>query len=213
MKSMSLLLVFLVLLGWTTQAGADRFSAKALPREGKSLSDFVPEGWTVEGQASGDLNGDGIPDIAAILVPSEGEDEFDRAVVILVGRDGKFIPVGTSGKLLECKGCGGSHEMVGISIEKGVLRIVQWMGSRDYAKTIWRFRYDSQTRRLIMIGKDNESGNETKGRIESFNFLTGRKITETFRYDEKGEHKIPTSTKKGEGPKTRPFIEDVEPEF
>ncbi len=107
MKIMGLSLFLLIVLGWAAQAGAERFPVKDIPPEGKSLVDFVPKGWTVEDQANGDLNGDGVSDIAAILVqdkPDSAEDEPQRAVIVLLGRDKeKFIPAGTNDKFLECK--------------------------------------------------------------------------------------------------------------
>ena len=213
---MSFSLVFLVLMALAALARAEEFSAKALPPEGKSLSDFVPRGWTVEDQADGGLNGDGVSGIAAILVHSQSEDEIQRALIVLLGRDGeKFIPAGTNDKLLQCKGCGGIKEGEGISIKKGVIVVDQWTGSREFAKLTWRFRYDPQTQRFFMIGKDIDTGDAMQGTgtMESFNYLTGVKLTETYRYDDKGERKIATSTKKEKGPRKTPFIEDVEPEY
>ena len=192
---------------------------KDLPPEGKSLVDFFPKGWTVEEQVNGDLNGDGVSDIAAILVqskPDSAEDEPQRALIVLLGHDKeKYIPAGTNDKFLQCKGCGGVKEGVGISIEKGVIIVDQMSGSREFANETWRFRYDPQTQRFVMIGKDLETGDGMRGTgtIASFNYLTGRKITETYRYDKNGERKIATSTRRENVPRKTLFIEDVEPEY
>jgi hypothetical protein len=220
MKIMRLLLLLFILLGWAAQPIAEGFPMKDLPPEGKSLVDFVPTGWSVEDQVNGDLNSDGVPDIAAILIhgkpdskPSEAEDELQRALIVLLGSGkDKFIPAGTNDKIIHCKGCGGVKEMVGISIEKGVLVVSQWSGSREFSIETWRFRYDPQTRRFVMIGSDLETGDGMRGTgtIASFNYLTGRKITETYRYDKNGERKIAISTKREKGPRKTPFIEDVE---
>ncbi|MGA2403976.1 MAG: FG-GAP repeat protein, partial [Syntrophobacteraceae bacterium] len=188
----------------------------------KSLVDFLPEGWSIQEQVSGDLNGDGVPDIAAILIhgnpgsdPSEAEDDLERALIILLGRgNGKFIPAGTNDKIIHCEGCGGVHEMVGISIEKGVIVVTQWSGSREFAIETWRFRYDPKTQRFVLIGSDVESGDGMRGTgtVTSFNYLTGLKITETYRHD-KNERKITTSTKREKGPRKTPFIEDVKLDY
>ena len=216
MQIVSFLLFFLVFLGFAAQAQAEGFSVKDLPTEGKSLADFVPKGWTVEDQAKGDLDGDGVSDIAAILVQSGSEDEMERALVVLLGRGGdRSIRAGASDKLLQCKGCGGIKEGEAISVKKGVLVIDQWTGSREFSKTTWRFRYDPQTQRFVLIGKDIDSADAMRGtgKIESFNYLTGQKIIEIYHYDEKGERKIATSTKKEKVAGKTSFIEDVEPEF
>src|SRR5688572_4327878 len=39
----------------------------ALPRQAASAEGFVPAGWALESQVSGDLNGDGIADLALVL--------------------------------------------------------------------------------------------------------------------------------------------------
>ncbi len=213
---MGLWLILLIPVIWAPQVRTEEFSAKDLPREGKSLSDFIPEGWTIEDQAKGDLNGDGVSDVAAILVQTTEEVENGRALIVLLGRGGgKFVLAGTNGKLIQCKGCGGVKEGQGVQIKKGVIVLYQWTGSREYAQYTWRFRYDPKSERFVMIGKDidNADAGVGNGTIESFNYLTGRKIVETYRYDEKMEHKIATSTKKESGPGETPFLEDVEGEF
>lgn len=223
MKIIRLSLLLLIVLGWAAQARAEGFPVKDLPPEGKSSADFVPAGWSVQEEVSSDLNGDGIPDIAAILIqgkpdsdPAEAEDDLQRALIVLLGRDKeKFVPAGTNDKIIRCKGCGGVKESVGISIEKGVVVLRQMSGSREFTDETWRFRYDPQTRRFILIGSDLETGDSVRGKgtTVSSNYLTGRKITATYRYDKKGERKIATATKKGECPRKTPFIEDVETDY
>jgi hypothetical protein len=222
-KILKITLLLLILLGWAAQARTEEFPVKNLPPQGKSLDDFVPKGWTVGEQVTGDLNGDGISDIAAILIQGkpdgdagEAEDELQRALIVLLGRNKEnFAPAGTNNKLLQCKGCGGVKESVGISIKKGVIIVDQMSGSREFSNEIWRFRYDSQAQRFVLIGKDLDTGDGMRGTgtMESCNYLTGQKITETYRYDKKGERKIATSTKKEKTPQQAPFLEDVEPDY
>jgi len=221
-KIIPFLPLLVILLGWTAQARADGFPVKDLPSEGKALVDFVPKGWTVEDQAKGDLNGDGVADIAAVLVQgkpdggrSEAGDELQRAVIVLLGSDkDKFIRAGTNSKFLSCKGCGGIKEGAGIGIKKGVLVVDQMSGSREFANETLRFRYDPGTQRFVLIGRDVETGDGARGTgtTVSSNYLTGRKITEPYRYDKTGERKITTSTKTEECPVKTPFMEDAEPE-
>ena len=98
---------------------------------------------------------------------------------------------------------------------KRSLSSVQLSGSREFTDDTWRFRYDPPTRRFVSIGRDIENGDSAlgTGKVESFNFLTGLKITETYRYDKEGKRKITISTKREKGPKNTPFIEDVETEY
>jgi hypothetical protein len=128
MKIIRLSLLLLILLGWAAQAHTEGLPVKDLPHAGKSLVDFLPTGWRVEDEANGDLNGDGVSDIAAILVqgePVSAEDEPQRALIVLLGRDKEgFALAGTNNKLLECKGCCGVKEGVGISIKKGIFVMI-----------------------------------------------------------------------------------------
>jgi len=216
-------LLLLLLPGLAARVHAEGFPVKDIPREGKALADFVPKGWSVATQASGDLNNDGIADVAAILVqgdpektPLEDEDESSRAVIVLLGRpDGKHTLAGTNDNLLQCRGCLGVKEGVVIGIKKGVVVLEQYGGSREYTVEVWRFRYDPQSRRFVLIGRDieNADGALGTGTTESSNYLTGQKVTERYRYDKKGERKIALSSKKEETPRKTPFMEDVESDY
>lgn len=205
--------------GRTVEPRTEGLPVKGLPARGKSLTQFLPGGWTVDNQASGDLNGDGIPDIAAILfrgkpgtTPREAADDEPRALIVLLGRDnGEFTLAGTNSGLLQDRGYGGAKEMVGIGIKKGIIVVREWSGSREFSVKTWRFRYDSGNRRFVLIGKDIENVDGcVGGKAESFNYLTGSKITETFRYNEMCEHKVTASTKKGKGTRATVFLEDAE---
>lgn len=215
-------MLILIVLGWWSLAGAEGFPVKDLPFEAKSLADFIPKGWAVQDQVSGDLNGDGTPDIAAILIQSksdgaqkEDEDELQRAFIVLLGREGEKLSLaGSNDNIILCKGCGGVKESVEIKIQKGVLVVDQMSGSRESSDEKWRFRFDSQAKRFVLIGRDLESGDSAqgKGTIESSNYLTGKKITSSYRYDKSGERKIISGTKEGEIPRQTTFMEDVKPE-
>ncbi len=217
MGIMGLSLFLLIFLGRAAQACNEGSPVLNFPAVGKSPVDFLPGEWSVEDQVEGDLNGDGISDIVAILIQGkpgsdQGDDERERALLVLLGRDKeKFMLAGKNDKILHCKGCGGIKEGVHAEIKKGIIVVNQMRGSREFTNETLRFRYDPKTRRFVMIGRDFETGDSMRGTgtIVSTNYLTGLKITETYRYDEKGENKIATSTKKGKGPQKAPFLEDV----
>lgn len=199
---------------------ASGFPANTLPREGKSLADFLPQGWVVEERVEGDLTGDGAADLAAILIedkPDEDENgvknDRERGLIILLsqGKD-KLRLAGSNDRLLQCTTCGGVKGGVTIDIKKGVIIVGQLSGSRGFTDETWRFRYDPQSRRFILIGRDIETGDSLlgTGTVESFNTLTGLKITESYRYDPKGDRKITVSSKKEKGPGNTPFFDEVE---
>src|SRR2546423_14675362 len=86
---------------------------KLVPSEGRSVSDFVPKGWKIEGdegEINGDLNRDGVPDKVLRLVedlPVEASDGTYntryRALVILFGQAGGGLRrASVATKLLGC---------------------------------------------------------------------------------------------------------------
>lgn len=176
------LLPLLFILGLAGLAQAEEASLSNLPQQGASLADFVPKGWNVEFQVSGDLNGDGVPDIAAILIEDKLNNDADdgpkQVLSVLLGTDNnKFALAGVNSKLLQCKGCGGVKEFVDIQIKKNVVVVSQMSGSRTYTYNTWRFRYDNTLQRFVLIGLDSEEGDNVLGKktIESSNYLTGLK--------------------------------------
>jgi hypothetical protein len=209
------LLLLLLSLSSRVPAQEKAFDLSQLPREGRSLADFTPPGWEDEEKADGDLNADGIADIAAILVQSSSgpnAEESQRILLVLVGgANGKFSLGGSNGELLMCVHCGGVKESAGVDIKKGVVIVSQLIGSREFTDQIWRFRYAAKSRRFVLIGKDIRHGDGAlgTGKKESFNFLTGIKISESYRYDQKRDREITRSSKKEKIPKRTPFLEDV----
>lgn len=196
------------------------FEASQLPREGRSLADFTPRGWIVADRAEGDLNADGILDKAAILVRqssraeqnNESLVESQRVLLVLIsGKKGKLWLGGNQPELLQCLHCGGVKESVGIEIRKGILIVNQLTGSREFTDQTWRFRYDPKTRRFMLIGKDVTYGDGALGTGEkaSFNFLTGVKISESYRYDPKRNREMTISSRKEKIPPRTPFLEEV----
>lgn len=204
------LLSLLLIMGFSCLAQARDASFSNLPQQGTSLADFVPKEWKADLQVSGDLNGDGVPDTAAILIEDKPDNDADdgpkHAFIVLLGTDdNKFVLAGANFKLLQCKGCGGIKEFVDIQIKKDVVVVSQMSGSRTYTYNTWRFRYDHKSQRFVLTGLDCEDGDNVLGKktIESSNYLTGLK---TIR---KG-NKVSSSTIGGfTTSQQAPFLEDV----
>lgn len=188
---------------------------KKLPATAQTLRDFVPAGWSVENQVSGDLNGDGLADIAAVVVEgkdSAGADDRQRGLIVLLASAGKgYSLLGSNDKLLQCQGCGGVKDGVNLTIKNGVLVVSQYSGSREYSVYTWRFRLDAASQRLQMIGVDEEEadGMVGKGSTISTNLLTGQQISETYQYDQSRDRKIILSSKKGKVAKSVTLLEDA----
>jgi len=211
---------FAMLITAIASASEDTLPVKQIPHQGHALRDFVPRGWMVEQEVSGDLNGDGAPDRAAILVENKPDmdkdgaiNERQRGLIILLSAAGNSLQLaGTNDSILQCTTCGGVKGGVSMEIKKGVVIISQMSGSREFTYVTWRFRLDANTARFLLIGKDEESGDSIlgTGTIESINYLTGRKIVEKYRYDKTGERKIMLATKRETITKSSLFLEECE---
>jgi hypothetical protein len=196
-----------------------------LPVDGTLMTDFVPVGWKIESVIRNDLNGDIKPDAVLELIESlpqmKGEDippERNRALAVLLQtKTGGFHRVALAKRLLRCSTCfgtmagsdGGGAE---IKVIKSVIVVDELWGSRETVNTRLRFRYDSQSRRVVLIGEDIEHLDRATGsrQLKSSNLLTGIKLTEAERYDEKLDRLIKVDTKKQHIPKIKRFIEDID---
>ncbi len=194
------------------QAQQNLLFGKKLPATAPALRDFVPTGWIVESQVSGDLNGDGMADIAAVLVEGKSTaDDRQRGLIVLLAAGKGYSLLGSNGKLLQCQGCGGVKDGVNVAVKNGVLVVSQYSGSREYSVYTWRFRMDAASQRLQMIGIDEEEadGMVGKGSTVSTNLLTGLQISESYQYDEKRDRKVILSSKKSKVAKSMTLLEDA----
>jgi hypothetical protein len=177
------------------QDGGAAFDKSKVPAQGSAAGDFVPVGWLLEGQASGDLNGDGVPDLALKLIQqkpagAKGDEPLERQralIVLFKGGDGTLRSAAVADKVLQCTSCGGAFYGVveapaEVRIERGVIVVNQEFGSRDVTEHTYRFRYEPAEAKFILIGFDSTSRDRLTAEVtlESTNFLTGRKITKTI---------------------------------
>jgi hypothetical protein len=184
----------------------NRIEKSRIPAEADSIQKFVPEGWKVEEQVTGDLNGDSVPHYAVKLVedkPAKDSDdvatERQRALVIVLQQQGgKLSRAAVANKLLQCTRCGGSFYGVtespaNVKIEKGVIVVDQDHGSRNLTNTYYRFRYDAGSRQFVLIGFDYADADRGTAKVvsESINYLTG--VRTVFR--SKGNRDVKSSSK------------------
>ena len=141
-------------------------------------------------QAEGDLNGDGLPDIAAVLQEKGDGSDGPRAGMLAV-----FLRT-TAGKLrlhtrapdAVCPGCGGPKgDWSGVlgdpSIAKGILTMEYLGGSRDLWVFKQKWRLDPRKDRFVLIGETREDsdtlsddGEVEPGQLsfEEINYLSGK---------------------------------------
>ena len=209
------------LLGFQTGAKLD---AAKLPQTAATMREFVPRGWTVEAEISGDLNRDSIPDLAIILVEpmpadadKENPPERQRALLLLLKTpDGQFARTGLGTKLLLCTRCGGAfygtvETPTKVEIVNGVVIVTQEYGSREVTQETYRFRYEAESKRFLWIGVDLRSYDRMTGetQTESTNLLTGVKLTTKTKANEKTGNDVTLSNKSQRVSRTKKYIEDV----
>jgi hypothetical protein len=202
--------------------------AKLVAVEGRAARDFVPRGWKIEGdegELTGDLNKDGVPDKVLRLVediPVEGAEgtynERFRALVILFAQPGGgFKRAAVATKLLGCTLCAGmlgdpAGGNIQIEIKNGVLNVNQLSGARESTDLTQRFRYDAAAGRFQLIGQDVENSDRLEGNstTESTNYLTGVKVKEVRKVKRENADPVLVSRKTLHVAAARRYIEDMD---
>ena len=164
-RLLAVLILLVCAITTFAQDETGKINVSLIPAQGKDPGSFVPAGWKIEEQVTGDLNGDSLPDNVLKLVEDkpakDSEDmptERGRALIIaLAEKDGTLKRAGVADKLLQCTRCGGAFYGVvetpaGVTIEKGVVIVEQDHGSRNLTNTTYKFRFEPATQRFRLIG-------------------------------------------------------------
>lgn len=179
-----------------------------IAKRGASATDFVPPGWAIERQASGDISGDGLADLALVVKQANpafvlennsfGAPTLDTnpriLVVALATRDG-YQQVVANHRLIP------RHEIPTLSdafgdedaldIKRGSLKISFYhfanMGGWDMGPTSFTFRWHEDALRLIGYDRTVILRNEGSVTSLSIDFLKRRVKTSFGRVDEKQE--------------------------
>ncbi|UYZ60982.1 hypothetical protein [Hymenobacter latericus] len=200
------------------------FDAASLPTKAARTAAFVPTGWLLERQISGDLNGDKRADPVLVLVerpsPTAPEARRERAVVVLLAdAAGQLQRVAASGQLLY--GIGGpdllisSDKMPDVKVEKGALVVRHISGTEQNLELTHRFSYDTGTNKMRLVGEEQIRSNRQTldTTIKSTDYLTGKQRSErVYRdpADPAGQRQL-TSRKDVTLPKTaKRYLEDVD---
>jgi len=185
-----LLAVFLMIFtfsqnGWTQKSVNKILNAADVPTTAKELQDFLPEGWKIMTETSGDLNGDKSAD--AVLTVAF-EDSEPALIVAFKNADGSFTRAAVAPNALRCE-CG---SMLGdgtpdAEISKGQIILKGWSGSREIRDITMRFRLEASTGKFLLIGDDFKMTDrlELATKIISSNYLTNQQIITEWIEDKK----------------------------
>jgi hypothetical protein len=159
----------------------------------------APAGWKAEASVTGDLTGDGLPDVAVVWRRTDparviansglGEPTIDtnprRLAVFERLATGALRQIATTDSLVPPAGSEDTPCLAdpldegGIAIAGGVLevRLQYWLSCGSYGVTGTAFKFRREDARMRLIGFDRREFMRSSGEGEetSFNYLTGRK--------------------------------------
>ena len=179
-----------------SEACAQQFQYPAIKRNAQQLTDFVPSGWEIRDQATGDLNKDGLADAALVLERSTRNgvaDEQDstasalpRILVVLfksAGNKGYALSAQSNSFILTQEDPEMDDPFTGISIARGALKIgFQYFrkdSHDDTSTSAYKFRHDG--RHFVLIGADVSVTGRMSYTFQeySYNFLTRKCVLST----------------------------------
>lgn len=169
-------------------------------KTGKTIADFIPEGYKLFQEIHGDLNKDGVEDCAVIVKGTNKEnvitDEYRgkldrnrRGIIVLFKKKENYILVVKNYNCFSSENEDGGVYFapeLDVSIEKGKLYIHYGHGRYGY----WKYTFRAKNDDLELIGYDSSSNSGPVVNVEtSINFLTQKKVinTNTNENDEGGD--------------------------
>lgn len=155
--------------------------APLLPTTGRSAASLTPVGWSRECEVAGDLDRDGRPDLALILVAPDGG---HRMLAAGRGTPQGFRKIGEAALPL------GPAQPAVLSInDKGVLIVEDEIGGETAIRATYRFRYEAQSGRVRLAGLDavhfSRADKHDVTRV-SINFATGERVDQIDKLEADG---------------------------
>lgn len=157
-----------------------------------SIHDFIPQGWQLEQEISGDLNQDGQADQVLQISKASKAGNWQRSVLILQSTASGWEQIATAPKLLLCGHCAGmlggtTGKQGNFRIKDGILIVDQLSGSRYAMSITHRFWIDENSQQVVLIGEDLALFDRMlpNNISDSRNFLTGKRLVNEYRRDGK----------------------------
>jgi hypothetical protein len=220
---------------WTLPTEADY---PKLEKYGQTVESFVPKSWKTVDKATGDLNGDKIPDAVVVIRGSDakfinkndglGVEEFDtnpRILLVLIRnalvnryelieQSNSFIITPDSPTM--------SEPFLAVKIKNGVLQldfeIFYSAGSWGTSQASYKFKYTDGEFALIGADKTESARNTGETETRSYNFLTNRMSITTGNFATDTKNKVKWKTYRVGKLKTfrtfaKPFEWEIEPDY
>ncbi|MFA5746734.1 MAG: hypothetical protein WC926_01495 [Candidatus Paceibacterota bacterium] len=165
----------------TEQGGQAATSSEIVKEFRKAAEEFVPEGWTISLKAEGDLNGDGLSDMAMAAARSQNISDSEIGVVVALQSKDKGYELAVSSQ--KALGDGMSYDShCQILIDNGILVIkhVDDYNSRSELVTTYEtYKFRFQNGGFYLIGATFIGETEGEMSLENwssrdYNFSTGK---------------------------------------
>lgn len=207
------------------QSQARESELEAMPAFAAKAESFVPENWTLEKVAYGDLNKDGVKDMAFTIgryyrsETSSVEIDIARQVIVTLGAgSNNYLRVANSGAVAELStdcgtlGCA-TGEHCDLSITGGNLVVTNLSGARNGELVTLRFRLNNESARFELIGLDRLEFDRMvwDQTLDSKNLLNGDRLCE-YRTMDPNSNKLRTLLSrrtKDFKPDRLPLLEEV----
>ncbi len=158
-----------------------------IPATGRRIADFIPPGYGIlpSGQATGDLNHDGRPDVALVLRRLDEDstdhqtDSLPRQLLLLLRTQKGYSRAARSARLIRCLHCDDhlNEPLSELTIEQGVLTIKQAGTRNKHWQVTARFQYRGGDFFLVGETRLRYHSNRFCGgagrELHQQNFLTG----------------------------------------
>lgn len=151
-------LFLLLLIGWASISFSQDEVLSKIPKKGTAINTFIPEGYDTLEVARGDLDKDGVQDIAMVLRDKreelDGQTELPNRILVIVFKKGSSFELkAVSDSAVLCKECGGifGDPFAEITIKNGLLTIQHYGGSAWRWDYTHKFRYQQDG--FYLIGK------------------------------------------------------------
>lgn len=139
--------------------------------KGFKIQDFIPVGWGTLSSVEGDLNKDGLLDIA-VVVENNNQRKF---LILLKSEDNSYELSIESDNAILSSDAGGAwgDPFESISINRGSILISHYGGSAERWSSKYRFRLQDGGWYLIGATLENYNSNTLEGTYKDYNLLTG----------------------------------------
>ncbi|VWX57739.1 hypothetical protein [Sphingorhabdus sp. 109] len=202
MKVRVLFLATALLMASSATNANDRLKNVPIPERSESAIGFVPDGWYIEKSVVGDLNKDGLADLAIIIRQNDpsliiesdgfGRDTYDcnpRTILVLLKESGGgYLQIARNDQIIPVPGSATMDDPIdkasdgSLTIKNGVLRlnIHFWSSAGTWFMFNRTFSFRMQGGQLVLIGYDNYHVHRGSGELKtvSINYLTRRMKTE-----------------------------------